>query len=134
LTGTFFCSQTFARKLVEDALGGAIVNVSSVYGLLGGPRRAAYSAAKAAIVNLTRVLAYEWHEHGIRVNAVAPTFVETPMTLDLIAHGLDVPVRSLGGRLATTADVAHAVRFLASADAAMITGHTLPVDGGWLAW
>lgn len=134
LTGSFFCAQAFARRLISVRKPGVLINIASIFGLVGGPRRAAYSASKAALVNLTRVLAYEWHEFGIRVNAVAPTFVRTPMTEKLLLEGLDVVNRSLSGRLASPEDVACAVRFLASPEAAMITGHTLPVDGGWLAW
>ena len=113
---------------------GVLINIASIFGLVGGPRRAAHSSSKAALVNLTRVLAYEWQPYGIRVNAVAPTFVRTPMTSQLIEQGLDVTNRSLNGHLASPTDVARAVRFLVSDDAEMITGHTLPVDGAWLAW
>lgn len=134
LTGSFFCAQAFAKRLISAGQPGVVINIASVFGLVGGPRRAAYSASKAGLVNLTRVLAYEWHDHGIRVNAVAPTFARTLLTEKLLQDGLDVVNRSLGGRLVTPEDVARAVRFLASGDAAMITGHTLPVDGGWLAW
>jgi NAD(P)-dependent dehydrogenase (short-subunit alcohol dehydrogenase family) len=132
LTGAFFCSQAFARTAISGG-GACIVNVTSIFGLVGGPNRAAYSAAKAGLVNLTRVLAYEWHP-AIRVNAVAPTFADTPMTTALMAGGLDVMNRALGERLASIADVGSAVRFLASDEASMITGHTLPIEGGWLAW
>jgi NAD(P)-dependent dehydrogenase (short-subunit alcohol dehydrogenase family) len=134
LSGPFFCSQTFARPLIAGGAEGCIVNVASVFGLTGGPNRAAYSSAKAGLVNLTRVLAYEWSPHRIRVNAVAPTFVRTPLTEKLLEAGLDVQNRAFGERLATPEDVAEAIFFLAGPGAAMINGHTLPVDGGWLAW
>ena len=134
LSGAFFCAQRFARSAIGAGTGGAIVNVASIYGLTGGRNRAAYSAAKAGLVNLTRVLAQEWHEHGIRVNAVAPTFVRTPLTEGLLAGGLDVQNKSLGGRFASVEDVAEAIFFLSSPAAGMITGHTLPVDDGWLTW
>lgn len=134
LTRAFFCAQAWARRLVAAKRPGVLINIASIFGLVGGPRRAAYSSSKAALVNLTRVLAYEWQPYGIRVNAVAPTFVRTPMTSKLIEEGLDVTNRSLDGRFASPADVARAVRFLVSDDKEMMTGHTLPVDGGWLAW
>jgi 2-dehydro-3-deoxy-D-gluconate 5-dehydrogenase len=132
LTGAFFCAQAFARLALAGE-GGCIINIASIFGLVGGPNRVAYSAAKAGLVNLTRVLAYEWHP-TIRVNAVAPTFADTPMTAAAIAAGLDVLNRSFDERLARAEDVANAVCFLASDNAEMITGHTLPVDGGWLTW
>jgi NAD(P)-dependent dehydrogenase (short-subunit alcohol dehydrogenase family) len=134
LSGAFFCAQAFARAVIAAKMEGCIVNVASIFGLTGGPNRAAYSASKAGLVNLTRVLAYEWQPFGIRVNAVAPTFVRTPLTDRLLAGGLDIQNRALGERLATPEDVAEAVYFLSSHAAAMIAGHTLPVDGGWLAW
>ena len=134
LTGAFFCAQAFAARLVEEELNGVIVNIASVFGLVAGPHRAAYSAAKAGLVNLTRVLASEWYPYGIRVNCVAPTFVKTTMTMQLLSEGLDIVNKSFGEQVASVEDVARAVRFLASADARMINGHTLAVDGGWVSW
>ena len=134
LTGTFLTSQQFAKRLVDNKLPGAIVNITSIFGMVGGENRAAYSASKAGIVNLTRVLAIEWDRYQIRVNAVAPTFVRTPLTEALLQNGLDVVNRSLGERLAFPEQVASAVVFLLSRSSNMITGHTLPVDGGWLSW
>jgi NAD(P)-dependent dehydrogenase (short-subunit alcohol dehydrogenase family) len=118
--------------------GGAIVNVASIMGLSGGGLypNLSYQSTKGAIVNLTRALAVEWAGSGIRVNAVAPTWVKTDLTQglfenpQLMARVLDMtPMR----RLAEPADVADAIAFLASDRARMITGHTLPVDGGFLA-
>ncbi|MBV8602247.1 MAG: SDR family oxidoreductase [Candidatus Eremiobacteraeota bacterium] len=134
LTGAFYCAQQFARGLIAAEKAGAIVNVASIFGLVAGPNRAAYSSSKAGLVNLTRVLAYEWDRYGIRVNAVAPTFVRTPLTERLLAEGLDVQNLAFGEKLATTADVAEAIFFLAGASAAMVNGHTLPVDGGWTSY
>lgn len=134
LRGAFFCSQLVAESMRRNA-GGSIINMASVYGLVGGKHRAAYAASKAGLINLTRVLAVEWREYSIRVNAVAPCFVRTPMTERLLSEGLDVPNRALGEGLADPEDVGHAVCFLASDFASgMITGHSLPVDGGWTAW
>jgi NAD(P)-dependent dehydrogenase (short-subunit alcohol dehydrogenase family) len=117
--------------------GGAIVNVASIMGLRGQSVKPAvgYHASKGAVVNMTRALACEWGDRGIRVNAVAPTFVRTrhdPLLDDaqaIAAIERNTPL----GRLGTPEDVAAAIVFLASPAAAMVTGHTLPVDGGWLA-
>jgi NAD(P)-dependent dehydrogenase (short-subunit alcohol dehydrogenase family) len=137
LTALFFCSRAAARLMLA-AQRGVIVNVASMMGLSGGGLypNVAYHATKGAVVNMTRALAVEWAGSGIRVNAVAPTWVSTDLTKgllsdpDLLKRIEDVtPLR----RLAEPADVAHAIVFLASDRARMITGHTLPVDGGFLA-
>ncbi len=135
LRGAFFVAQAVGRAMTE-AGSGAIVNIASQMGLVGYYKRAAYCSAKAGLVNLTRVLALEWAPRGVRVNAVAPTFVRTPLTASTFADpelAEDIPRRIPLGRLAQPEDVAAAVVFLASPAAAMITGHTLPVDGGWTA-
>jgi len=137
LTAVFLCSRAAARPMIEQG-GGAIVNVASIMGLSGGGLypNLSYQSTKGAIVNLTRALAVEWATRGIRVNAVAPTWVRTELTRglfeneDLMDRVLDLtPMR----RLAEPEDVADAIAFLASAKARLITGHTLPVDGGFLA-
>jgi NAD(P)-dependent dehydrogenase (short-subunit alcohol dehydrogenase family) len=137
LTGVFLCARAAARYMLA-ARRGAIVNVSSIMGLSGGGLypNISYQSTKGALVNLTRALAVEWAPSGVRVNAVAPTWVRTDLTRGLmddpalLARMLDMtPLR----RLAEPEDVAAAIVFLASDGAAMITGHTLPVDGGYLA-
>lgn len=137
LTGVFLCARTAARTMLARG-GGAIVNLASIMGFSGGGvyPNVSYQATKGAVVNMTRALAVEWAKSGIRVNAVAPTWVNTDLTAALLAQP-DVLARiealTPRARLATPEEVAHAILFLASPAAAMVTGHTLPVDGGFLA-
>jgi 2-deoxy-D-gluconate 3-dehydrogenase len=135
LKGLFFLSQRVAREMI-GAGGGKIVNIASQNGVVGYFKRAAYCSSKAGVVNLTRVLALEWAEHNILVNAVAPTFVLTPLTQSTFDDPVlreDLLKRIPLGRVGQPEDVAGAVVFLASPAADMITGHTLLVDGGWTA-
>jgi 2-deoxy-D-gluconate 3-dehydrogenase len=115
---------------------GSNVNIASQNGVIGYHYRAAYCAAKAGVVNLTRVLALEWAERGVRVNAVGPTYVETPLTritLENPALRQDILHRIPLGRLGTPEEVANAVLFLASPAASLITGTCVLADGGWTA-
>ncbi|MFC1988587.1 SDR family NAD(P)-dependent oxidoreductase [Chloroflexota bacterium] len=134
--GLFFCNQAVAVQSMIPRKGGVIVNVASQMGLVGGQKRAVYCASKGGVIQLTRAEAIDWAPYNIRVNAVAPTFAQTPMTEKM----LDDPetmawVREniLFDRLLTAEEVAAAICFLASDETAMITGTTLPIDGGWTA-
>lgn len=133
LTGAFLVAQAVARRMVERGNGGSIVNIASAAGLIPFAGRPAYAAAKAGLIMLTRSFALELAPHRIRVNAVAPTFVDTDLgrqTLDQPGVREQITARIPLGRVAAEADVAAAVRYLVSADAGFITGTVLPVDGG----
>jgi NAD(P)-dependent dehydrogenase (short-subunit alcohol dehydrogenase family) len=136
LNGAFYFAQACAKRMI--ATGGAIVFITSTNAEAAFPRRAAYCCAKAGVAMLTKVLAIEWAEKGIRVNAVGPAYVATEMTQRNIAAGnvneAQIKGRIPLGRLAQPADVADAVSFLLSDKASFITGHSLYVDGGWLAY
>ena len=136
LNGAFYFAQACAKQMVET--GGPIVFISSTNAEAAFPRRAAYCCAKAGVAMLTKVLAIEWAEKNIRVNAVGPAYVATEMTQRNIAAGnvneAQIKARIPLGRLAQPADVADAVSFLLSEKASFITGHSLYVDGGWLAY
>jgi 2-deoxy-D-gluconate 3-dehydrogenase len=136
LKGVFFTAQAVAKRAMIPQGSGKIVNISSQMGVVGYTYRAAYCAAKAGVINLTRVLAFEWAKHQITVNAVAPTFVETPLTKPMFedkAFKDDVLSRIPLGRLGKPEDIVGSVVYLSSASADMVTGHTLLVDGGWTA-
>lgn len=138
LKGVFFMSQAVGRVMRDQQPhGGSIVNMASIMGLVGYYQRASYCSSKAGVINLTRVLAAEWSDVGIRVNAVCPTFVDTPLTRPLFDSmpdfSADVMRRTPMGRLATPEEVAAAVVYLCSPGAAMVQGHALTVDGGWTA-
>ena len=136
LKGVFFVAQAVGKRTMIPQKRGKIVNIASQNGVVGYYNRAAYCAAKAGVVNLTRVLAIEWAEHGIQVNGVGPTFVLTPLTrptLEDPVKGADILRRIPAGRLGKPEDIIGAVVFLASPAADLVTGQTLMVDGGWTA-
>lgn len=131
----FVVAQAAAARMVEQG-SGAIINMSSQMGHVGGPKRSVYCTSKFAVEGLTKALAVELAPMGVRVNAVAPTFVETDMTRPMLADPSfkDYILSMIPmGKVATAADVAAAVVFLASPAAGMITGTSLLVDGGWTA-
>jgi len=136
VAGTFLCSRIAARSMKQTG-GGAIVNLASIMGFSGGLfPNPAYQASKGAIVNLTRALALEFAEHDIRVNAVAPTFVRTALTIPIFSNPevlKKVMQHTPLGRLPEAEDIAQAILFLAGPAARCITGVTLPVDSGYLA-
>ncbi len=136
LKGTFFTSQAAGRVMIRQNFG-RIINVSSQAGFVALPTESIYCATKAAINHLTRCLAVEWGKYNITVNAVAPTFIETPGTDEYLAdpaHRADVIERIAAlHRIGKPMDVAGSVVFLASPAASLITGHTLLIDGGWTA-
>jgi NAD(P)-dependent dehydrogenase (short-subunit alcohol dehydrogenase family) len=134
LKGAFLCAQAAGRSMLRRGSGGAIVNIASAAGLVGTTGRAAYAASKAGLIMLTRTLAREWAPHHIRVNAVAPTFVDTDLgrqTLaDPAAHAAVLAAIPLG-RVAGYDDILPAVEYLLDdARAGFVTGQVLAVDGG----
>ena len=137
LMGVFLCARSAARFMIAQG-SGAIVNSASIMGLSGGGLypNISYQSTKGAIVNLTRALAVEWAPHQIRVNAIAPTWVETDFIKSLMAQpDLIEKIKAITplGRLAKPEDIVGAVVFLCSPCSSMVTGHTLAVDGGFLA-
>ena len=135
LTGAFLCSQQAARRMISQGTGGKIVNIVSLSGQKGGVGRSAYGASKAGLEVLNKIMAVEFAEHGINVNAIAPgpimtetgKAMHTQETID--AYHRLIPQRRYG----EPSEIATAAVFLASSDASYITGHTLNVDGGFLA-
>jgi NAD(P)-dependent dehydrogenase (short-subunit alcohol dehydrogenase family) len=135
LTGAFFLTQQFGRHLIAGSRTGAVVNLASTHALVGAAERSVYGISKGALIHMTRMLAVEWAEHGIRVNAIAPGRLDTaspsraartndPGYMDAMLAR--IPLR----RFATVEEVAAAVCYLASPRAASITGQTLILDGG----
>lgn len=137
LTAAFLCSAAIARHALDRGTPASIVNIASTAAQVGLPGRAAYCASKSGLLGLTRALAVEWAQSGIRVNAVGPGFVRTHMHDTLVGEGwLDEAAmlkRVPMNRLAHPSEVAKAVRFLASDEASYMTGQVIYVDGGWLA-
>ena len=133
LTGTFFMSQQMGRHLVRRGRPGCIISIASTHGLVALQDRSIYGIAKAGVMHMTRMLAIEWAEHGIRVNAIAPGRVDTPSRAGSLAEPgykeaalARMPLK----RFATGEEVAAAACYLASPGAAYITGQTLVLDGG----
>jgi len=133
---TFFISQR-VMKHMKDAGGGRIVNMASQAGFVALPTESVYCLSKAAVVHMTKCLAVEWGKYGITVNAVAPTFIETPGTKPALSrpdfHAEVLERIAALHRVGQPVEVSGAVVFLASPAASLITGHTIVIDGGWTA-
>ena len=135
LKGTFFTSQHVGRWMIKQQFG-RIINISSQAGFIALPTESVYCMTKAGISHLTKCFAVEWAKYNITVNAVAPTFIYTPGTEEYLANEETkkmVISKIALGRIGEPKDVANAVLFLASPAAALITGTTLMIDGGWTA-
>jgi 3-oxoacyl-[acyl-carrier protein] reductase len=137
LSGAFFCAQAAARVMIPQRKG-VILNISSILGEVGLPKRAAYCASKHGLIGLTKVLGTEWARHGIRVVSIDPAYIKTPMDERDQGTGdytsADIERRTPAGRFGGVEEVAAAALFLASDDAAYITGSCVTVDGGWVAY
>jgi NAD(P)-dependent dehydrogenase (short-subunit alcohol dehydrogenase family) len=132
----FFVAQAVARRMVEAGHGGSIIHMSSQMGHVGGARRTVYCMTKHGIEGLTKAMAIDLAPHGIRVNSIGPTFIDTPLTRPFFedaAFRADTLRRIKLGRLGTVEDLMGAVVYLASDAAALVTGTALVVDGGWTA-
>lgn len=133
---TFLVCREVARSMVAAGRGGSIVTISSQMGHVGGPRRSVYCATKHAMEGMSKALAWELGPHGIRVNTLCPTFIETAMTAPMLADPVFrdyVQSRIALGRVGRLEDVMGAVVFLCSDASALVTGSALMVDGGWTA-
>lgn len=138
LMGVFHGSQIAAQKMIASGTAGSIVQLGSIAGVNGFPQRVGYCGTKAAVHHMTKVMAVDLARHGIRVNCVAPGYIRTDMVQDLIDAGtLDegplrgrIPAKDLG----TPDDIAACVAWLAGGDSRYVTGETITVDGGWLAY
>jgi 3-oxoacyl-[acyl-carrier protein] reductase len=136
LSAPFYCARAAAPHLFQR--GGVVVNIGSVMGHVGAPMRVAYTAAKHGLEGLTRTLAVEWAARGVRVVAVCPAYTRTPLVEEAQRRGgfddVGIIRRTPLGRLAEPAEIARVVAFLASDDAAYVTGESVLVDGGWVAY
>lgn len=135
LKTAFFASQTAAKYMIEQK-SGRIINIASQMAFVGYIKRAAYCSSKGGLVQMTKALAVEWAKHGVKVNAVAPTFIETELTAKMFEDEefkKDVDSRILLEGLSQAKDISGAVLYLASDLANFVTGETIKVDGGWTA-
>jgi NAD(P)-dependent dehydrogenase (short-subunit alcohol dehydrogenase family) len=134
LTGVFLCCQAAARQMVRQGGGGRIITTASINGFRGVENLVGYNAAKAGVIELTRTMAVELAQHRIAVNAIAPAQIDTRLTRTLPEGARRRRVERIPmGRFGEPEEVARVALFLASDDASYVTGHTLAVDGGYLA-
>ncbi|MFM1885949.1 MAG: hypothetical protein RL026_1106, partial [Pseudomonadota bacterium] len=136
LKSAFFVAQACARRMVADGAAGALLHVSSQMGHVGGPRRTLYCASKWGLEGFSKALALDLAAHGIRSNTLAPTFIETPLTRPMFedaAFRQAVLAKIKLGRLGRVEDLMGAILYLCSDAAALVTGTSLLVDGGWTA-
>lgn len=132
LKGTFHCTKAVLPFMTRQRRG-RIVNIASIVGVMGNAGQANYAASKAAVIGFTKSVAREYASRGITVNAVAPGFIDTPMTQNLSQEVRDLLLKQIPmARLGTAMDVAYAVRFLISEEASYITGQVIHVNGGML--
>ncbi len=130
LKGAFFCAQQALKKMIRQSKS-YIINISSVVGLHGNPGQVNYAASKAGIIGMTKTLAHEYAKRNILVNAIAPGFIQTPMTEKLSEHQREKALEHIAlKRLGTPEDIAHLVAFLTSGNADYITGQVIEVAGG----
>lgn len=135
LDGVFYCCKYFTTTMLADKKG-SIINISSVAGKVGLKRQVPYCASKGGVEQITRALALDWAENGIRVNGIGYGFIETDLTAGMTEHAHIAPrllARTPMARFGKVDEVAGAAIFLSSASASFITGHTIMVDGGWMA-
>ena len=137
LSSVFYVSKAVSHQMITTG-SGSIINIASIAGPVAFSRIAAYCAAKSGVIALTKVMATDWTEFGIRVNAISPGWIESPMNVELRTDPKNrellesIKGQTLMGRFGATADIANAALFLAGETAGYVTGETLTVDGGWL--
>ena len=137
LTAYVLLAQAIGRRMIEHGAG-SIINVGSINGSLAFPQRLAYCVSKAGVNMLTKVLAIEWAAHGVRVNCLAPGYVETPFIQGLAARGVldtrKLAARTPMGRLGTPEEIGDVAVFLAGDESSFVTGAVITADGGWQAY
>lgn len=138
LFGVFYGCQSAARQMIAQGTGGCIINITSMYGMVAAPMRAAYCASKAGANMLTKLLASEWADKNIRVNAIAPGYVRTELVQGVIDKGMlpmgAIQKRTPQGRIGEVSDLLGLAVLLANDESSFMTGAIIPVDGGWTAY